>query len=56
MPHPQTKVHRMFELVEPIAPVAFSEVTTEAFLALGMRNSRAGLGRAATRSLRGIRF
>ena len=49
MPHPQAKVHRMFELVEPIATVTFSEVPNEAFLALGMRNSRAGYfaGRAA---------
>jgi hypothetical protein len=38
MPHPQAKVHRMFELVEPIATVTFSEVPNEAFLALGMRN------------------
>ena len=36
MPHPQTKIHRMFELVEPIATITFSEVPTEAFLALGM--------------------
>ena len=35
MPHPQAKVHRMFELVEPIATVTFSEVPNEAFLALG---------------------
>ena len=28
----------MFELVEPIATVAFSDVPNEAFLALGMRN------------------
>jgi hypothetical protein len=38
MPHLQAKVHRMFELVEPIATVTFSEVPNEAFLALGMRN------------------
>ena len=38
MPHPQAKVHRMFELTEPIATVTFSEVPNEAFLALGMRN------------------
>jgi hypothetical protein len=36
MPHPH-KVRRMFELVEPIATVTFSEVPNEAFLALGMR-------------------
>jgi len=49
MPHPQAKVHRMFELVEPIATVTFSEVATEAFLALGMRNYWDGYfaGRAA---------
>ncbi|MEP6563447.1 MAG: hypothetical protein ABJD68_20495 [Nakamurella sp.] len=49
MPHPQAKAHRIFELVEPIATVAFCEVTTEAFLALGMCNSRAGPGRAGPR-------
>jgi hypothetical protein len=49
MPHPEAKVHRMFELVEPIATVAFSQVATEAFLALGMRNYWDGYfaGRAA---------
>ena len=49
MPHPQAKVHRMFELVEPIATVTFSEVPTEAFLAIGMRNYWDGYfaGRAA---------
>ena len=49
MPHPQAKVHRMFELVEPIATVSFSEVATEAFLAIGMRNYWDGYfaGRAA---------
>ncbi|WP_214324866.1 SCO6745 family protein [Nonomuraea sediminis] len=49
MPHPQAKVHRMFELVEPIATVTFSEVPNEAFLALGMRNYWDGYfaGRAA---------
>ncbi|MET9064598.1 MarR family winged helix-turn-helix transcriptional regulator [Streptosporangium sandarakinum] len=47
--HPQAKVHRMFELVEPIATVTFSEVANEAFLALGMRNYWDGYfaGRAA---------
>ncbi|GGO26111.1 SCO6745 family protein [Microbispora bryophytorum] len=47
--HPQAKVHRMFELVEPIATVTFSEVPNEAFLALGMRNYWDGYfaGRAA---------
>ncbi|GAA2590980.1 hypothetical protein GCM10010435_82120 [Winogradskya consettensis] len=38
MPHPLAKVHRMFELVEPIGTVTFSEVPNEAFLARGMRN------------------
>ena len=49
MPHPQAKVHRMFDLVEPIATVTFSEVPNEAFLALGMRNYWDGYfaGRAA---------
>jgi hypothetical protein len=49
MSHPQVKVHRMFELVEPIATVTFSEVPNEAFLALGMRNYWDGYfaGRAA---------
>src|SRR5256885_14553250 len=49
MPHPQAKVHRMFELVEPIATVTFSEAPNEAFLALGMRNYWDGYfaGRAA---------
>lgn len=49
MTHPQTKVHRIFELIEPIATVTFSEVPNEAFLALGMRNYWDGYfaGRAA---------
>jgi Helix-turn-helix family len=49
MLHPRAKVHRMFELVEPIATVTFSAVVTEAFLALGMRNYWDGYfaGRAA---------
>ncbi len=49
MPHPQTKVHRMFELVEPVAAVTFSDIPNEAFLALGMRNYWDGYfaGRAA---------
>ncbi|GGT25257.1 MarR family winged helix-turn-helix transcriptional regulator [Nonomuraea spiralis] len=47
--HPQAKIHRMFELVEPIATVTFSEVVNEAFLAVGMRNYWDGYfaGRAA---------
>ena len=49
MPHLPAKVHRMFELVEPIATVTFSEGPNEAFLALGMRNYWDGYfaGRAA---------
>ena len=51
MPHPQAKIHRMFELVEPIATVTSSEVPNEASLALGIRNYWdgyfAGPGRAA---------
>ena len=49
MPHPQAKIRRVFELVEPIATVTFSTVPTEAFLALGMRNYWDGYfaGRAA---------
>jgi hypothetical protein len=47
--HARAKVHRMFELVEPIATVTFSAVPDEAFLALGMRNYWDGYfaGRAA---------
>jgi hypothetical protein len=49
MPHPRAAIHRMFELVEPIATVTFSEVPSEAFQALGMRNYWDGYfaGRAA---------
>lgn len=49
MPHPRPKIHRMFELIEPIATVSFSEVPNQAFLALGMRNYWDGYfaGRAA---------
>src|SRR4051794_29450636 len=49
MPQPQAKIHRMFELVEPIATVTFSEVPNEAFQAAGMRNYWDGYfaGRAA---------
>ena len=49
MSHPQAKVHRMFELVEPIAAITFSTVPNEAFLAVGMRNYWDGYfaGRAA---------
>ena len=49
MSHSQPKIHRMFELVEPIGAASFSEVATEAFLAVGMRNYWDGYfaGRAA---------
>ena len=49
MRHPLAKIRRMFELVEPIATAAFSPVTTEGFLALGLRNYWDGYfaGRAA---------
>jgi hypothetical protein len=49
MPHPRDQVHRMFELVEPIAAITFSAVPNEAFLAVGMRNYWDGYfaGRAA---------
>ncbi len=49
MAHLQAKVHRLFELVELVATVSFSEVTIQAFMALGMRNYWDGYfaGRAA---------
>ena len=49
MQHPQPKVRRMFELVEPIATVTFSTGPDEAFRTLGMRNDWDGYvaGRAA---------
>jgi hypothetical protein len=49
MPHPQAKVHRMSELIEPIGAITFSEVPDQAFRALGMRNYWDGYfaGRAA---------
>lgn len=49
MGHPLTKVHRMFELIEPVATVTLSEGPNKAFLALGMRNYWDGYfaGRAA---------
>ena len=49
MPHSLAKIHRMFELVEPVATISFSAGPTEAFLALGMRNYWDGYfaGRAA---------
>ncbi|MCK2212361.1 hypothetical protein MF672_000890 [Actinomadura sp. ATCC 31491] len=47
--HPQAKIHRMFELIEPIGTVTFSEVANDAFLAVGMRTYWDGYfaGRAA---------
>jgi hypothetical protein len=53
MSHPKAKVHRMFELLEPIATVTYSEVANEAFMALGMRNFWDGYfaGRAAALGL-----
>lgn len=49
MPHPRSKIHRMFELIEPIATITFSEGPNKEFLALGMRNYWDGYfaGRAA---------
>jgi hypothetical protein len=49
MTHAQAQVHRMFELVEPIATVTFAPSVTDAFVALGMRNYWDGYfaGRAA---------
>src|SRR5438270_2751175 len=49
MPHPQVKVHRMFQLIEPIGAITFSEIPNEAFLAIGMRTYWDGYfaGRAA---------
>jgi hypothetical protein len=49
MTHAQARVHRMFELVEPIATITFADTVTDAFLALGMRNYWDGYfaGRAA---------
>ena len=47
--HPRAKIHRMFELVEPIATVSFTDVVTEAFRDVGMRDYWDGYfaGRAA---------
>jgi hypothetical protein len=49
MLHSQAKVHRMFELVEPIATITYSAGPNDAFLALGMRTYWDGYfaGRAA---------
>ncbi|MDT7800200.1 MAG: hypothetical protein QOI78_3633 [Actinomycetota bacterium] len=49
MPHPQAKIHRMFELVEAIGTITFSDVPDEAFRDVGMRNYWDGYfaGRAA---------
>ncbi|WGY00952.1 MarR family transcriptional regulator [Nocardioides sp. QY071] len=49
MTHPQGKVRRLFELIEPIATVSFSEDVDRAFREVGMRNFWDGYfaGRAA---------
>lgn len=49
MPHPQNKIHHMYDLIEPVATVTYSHLPNEAFLALGMRNYWDGYfaGRAA---------
>jgi hypothetical protein len=49
MPHPRDPIHRLFELVEPVATVSFSAATTEAFRARGLRDYWDGYfaGRAA---------
>jgi hypothetical protein len=49
MSHAQAEIHHLFELVEPIATVAFGRGPTEAFLALGLRDYWDGYfaGRAA---------
>jgi hypothetical protein len=49
MPHPQGKIHRMFDFVEAIGTITFSDGPNEAFLAVGMRNYWDGYfaGRAA---------
>ncbi|GAA3194828.1 SCO6745 family protein [Actinocorallia longicatena] len=48
-PHSLAKIHTMFEIVEAIGTVTFSEVPNEAFLAVGMRDYWDGYfaGRAA---------
>lgn len=47
--HPQTKIRRLFELIEPIATVSFSGQVDRAFRDVGMRNFWDGYfaGRAA---------
>ncbi|MFJ1768162.1 MarR family transcriptional regulator [Amycolatopsis sp. NPDC088138] len=49
MSHPLAKIRRMFELVEVLGTITFSEVPDEAFRAVGMRNYWDGYfaGRAA---------
>src|SRR5690349_6697970 len=49
MTHSRDHVRRMFELIEPIATVSFSDAVTEAYKALGLRNYWDGYfaGRAA---------
>ncbi|WP_431843702.1 SCO6745 family protein [Calidifontibacter indicus] len=49
MNHPRAAIHRMFELIEPIATTTFSEIANDAFLAVGMTTYWDGYfaGRAA---------
>ena len=49
MSHPLPRIHRMFELVEPVAAITFSAAVDKEFRALGMRNFWDGYfaGRAA---------
>lgn len=49
MTHPQEKIRRLFELIEPIATISFSEDVDRAFREVGMRNFWDGYfaGRAA---------
>jgi hypothetical protein len=49
MLHSQAKVHRMFELVEPIATITYSAGPNDAFLALGMRTYWTGTSPAGPR-------
>ncbi|QIG41674.1 MarR family transcriptional regulator [Nocardioides anomalus] len=48
-PHPREQVHRLFELVEPIATASFSDTVTAAFREVGLRDYWDGYfaGRAA---------
>lgn len=49
MAHPRVKIRRLFELIEPIATVSFSEEVDRAFCDVGMRDFWDGYfaGRAA---------